>query len=81
MGAAWPRLLPAPAARRYVGGLDPLLDLGATPQFHRGEPYFDRRELDRLVDGGRESTPPDGDDPDAALSDWISRHGAAQRRP
>ena len=77
----WPRLMRTPTARRYLDGLDPLLELGATPQFHRGEPYFDRAELDRLVDGNRESTPPMGDDPDAALLDWIARDGAAARRP
>jgi hypothetical protein len=70
-----------PTARRYLDGLDPLLEFGATPQFHKGEPYFDRAELDRLVDGARESSPPMGDDPDSALANWIESHGAAERRP
>ena len=78
---AWPRLMRARTARRYLDGLDPLLELGATPAFHRGEPFFDRAELDRLIDAGRESSPPMGDDPDSALSAWIASDGAAARRP
>ena len=77
----WPRLLTKRMAARYLGGLDPLLEFGATPRFHRGEPYFDRVELDRLVDAGRESTPPMGDDPDSALTVWLESDGAFARRP
>jgi hypothetical protein len=80
MSAAWPRLMPQPMARRYMGGLDPLLEFGATPRFHRGQPYFDKAELDRILDAGRESAPPMGDDPDAALSAWLTSDGPAERR-
>ena len=77
----WPRLMSKRMATRYLGGLDPMLEFGATPRFHRGEPYYDRAELDRLVDGERESALPMGDDPDSALSAWIASDGAAARRP
>lgn len=77
MTAAWPRLMRAPTAKRYLDGLDPLLELGATPQFRRGEAYYDRVELDRLLDGARESAPSAGDDPDGALQAWRESHGAS----
>jgi hypothetical protein len=77
MTALWPRLLPAASAKRYMGGLDPMIEFGATPQFRRGEVFYDRVELDQLLDAGRESAPPVGDDPDSALQAWIEGHGAA----
>jgi len=71
----------AQTAARYLDGLDPMLELGVTPQFRRGEPYYDKAEIDRALDGSAESAPPGGDDPDLALHNWIESHGASARRP
>lgn len=77
----WPRLMSARTARKYLDGLDPLLELGVEPQFHRGHPYFDRAAIDRAVDSNRGIAPPSGDDPDAALEAWLRRDGAVAGRP
>lgn len=77
----WPRLMRAPTARKYLDGLDPLLELGVAPQFHKGEPFFDRLEIDRKLDADGGIAPPSGDDPESALQSWIARDGAAARRP
>lgn len=74
---AWPRLMRARTARRYLDGLDPLQDLGVAPEFRRGEPYYDRAAIDRALDAEKGLAPPMGDDPESALQAWIARHGAA----
>jgi hypothetical protein len=77
----WPRLMSDRQARRYVGGLDPMLDLGVTPSFFRGERYYDRALIDRVLDANRDSAPAHGDDPESALQAWRDRRGAAAGRP
>lgn len=75
-----PRLLSTAAARKYLAGNDPSL-LDVQPVFVRGEPYFDRRLIDRRLDelGGIAPTLP-VDEADAELAAWSARHGAAARR-
>ena len=72
---AWPRLMRERTARRYLDGLDPFKDLGVTPEYRRGEPFFDRVAIDRAVDGKGGLTPVRDDDPDRALAAWREGHG------
>ncbi len=72
----WPRLMTARRARRYLDGLDPLVDFGVAPEFHRGEAYYDRVQLDRAIEGNRATNPVREDDPDAALAAWEQSRGA-----
>lgn len=78
---AWPRMMKADTARKYLDGLDPMLDYGVAPDFRRGEPYYDRDAIDRVLDGGQDSRPPAADDADSALEGWRARRGAAAGRP
>jgi hypothetical protein len=73
---AWPRLMRAPTARKYLDGLDPL-ELGVTPEFRRGEPYYDRVMIDAKIDADRGIDAPSDNDPDGALQVWLKSHGAA----
>lgn len=70
MTTAWPRLMRVRTARKYLDGLDPMQDLGVGPEFHRGEPYYDKAAIDRAVDGNRATSAAREDDPDAALRAW-----------
>lgn len=63
-------------ARRYLDGLDPL-ELGVTPEFRRGQPYYDKAAIDAKLDGDRGIAAPFTDDPDTALQAWIESRGAA----
>lgn len=79
---AWPRIMKPATARKYLDGLDPLHDYGVAPQFFRGEAYYDRAELDRVLDAHVGIVAASaGDDPDALLAAWSSRRGAPARRP
>ena len=73
----WPRLMSKRTARKYLDGLDPMLELGVAPQFYRGEEFYDRAVIDRAVDASQGIAPPSGDDPDSALAAWQQSHGSA----
>lgn len=81
MSRAWPRMMTADTARKYLDGLDPMLDYGVSPDFRRGVPYYDRAAIDRILDGNQDSAPPAGDDPESAFEAWRTRRGAAAGRP
>lgn len=73
----WPRLMRERTAKRYLDGLDPLLELGVQPEFFRGERFYDRATIDRALDRNHASAAIREDDPDAALAAWEANRGAS----